>query len=109
MTNNGDYTHSAILDYPSVSQVNLKVKENSINVIFAVTAQQRSIYDKLSKHIEGSTSATLNEDSSNVVNLVKEQYNVSDISLTIFLHFKIQWLTQMLSFKFFRKFHLLLK
>lgn len=71
-----EYTHSTILDYPSISQINLKVKQNSINVIFAVTAQQSAVYEKLAKHVEGSYSAILSEDSSNVVELVKEQYKV---------------------------------
>ncbi|XP_055305267.1 integrin beta-PS isoform X2 [Sitodiplosis mosellana] len=75
MNTNGDYTHSSILDYPSISQINLKVKENAINVIFAVTSTQTTVYEKLSKHIEGSSSATLSDDSSNVVDLVKEQYS----------------------------------
>lgn len=71
------YTHSTTLDYPSISQINLKVKQNSINVIFAVTAQQIDVYHKLAEHIEGSTSAVLSEDSSNVVDLVRDQYSVS--------------------------------
>jgi protocadherin alpha len=53
----------------------MKVKEKSINVIFAVTKQQISVYNKLSEHIEGSYSAELSEDSSNVVDMVQEQYN----------------------------------
>lgn len=73
----GLYTHSTILDYPSISQINLKVKQNAINVIFAVTAQQIDVYNRLAEHIEGSTSAILSEDSSNVVDLVREQYGVS--------------------------------
>lgn len=76
----GKYTHSTILDYPSISQVNLKVKQNAINVIFAVTQQQHSVYEKLSRHVEGSTSAILSDDSSNVVELIKEEYSVSVIS-----------------------------
>ena len=36
----GVYTHSSELDYPSVSQINHKVKENSVNLIFAVTEEQ---------------------------------------------------------------------
>lgn len=71
------YTHSTIQDYPSISQVNLKVKQNAINVIFAVTHQLHGVYEKLSNHVEGSYSAILSEDSSNVVDLVKEQYSVS--------------------------------
>lgn len=76
MNSNGEYTHSSILDYPSISQINAKVKENAINVIFAVAADQISDYEKLSKYIEGSTIAQLSENSSNVVELVKEQYSV---------------------------------
>lgn len=77
LDNRGLYTHSTTLDYPSVSQINLKVKQNSINVIFAVTAQQIDVYKKLAAHVEGSSSAVLSEDSSNVVDLVREQYSVS--------------------------------
>lgn len=72
---NNAYTHSTLQDYPSISQINLKVKKNAINVIFAVTAEQISVYEELSKHIEGSSSGILSEDSDNVVDLVREQYN----------------------------------
>lgn len=80
LNHEGKYTHSTVLDYPSISQVNLKVKQNSINVIFAVTAQQIGVYEKLAKHVEGSYSAVLSEDSSNIVDLIKEQYRVSSTS-----------------------------
>lgn len=76
LDNGGLYTHSTIQDYPSISQVNLKVKQNAINVIFAVTANQINIYDKLKDNIEGASSGTLSEDSSNVVDLVRDQYDV---------------------------------
>ena len=68
------YTHSSTLDYPSISQVNLKVKENAINVIFAVTEEKIKIYKQLQNHIEGSSCGKLSKDSSNIVDLVKEQY-----------------------------------
>lgn len=77
LNQNHEYTHSTILDYPSISQINWKVKQNAINVIFAVTKQQEDVYRKLSRHVEGSSSAILSEDSSNVVDLVKEEYSVS--------------------------------
>ncbi|KAL4702519.1 hypothetical protein ACJJTC_001404 [Scirpophaga incertulas] len=69
------YTHSTLQDYPSISQINLKVKHHAINVIFAVTAEQISVYEELSKHIEGSSSGVLSDDSDNVVDLVRDQYN----------------------------------
>lgn len=71
------YTHSTVQDYPSISQINLKVKQNSINIIFAVTSSQHDVYKRLSKHVEGSSSAVLSDDSSNVVELVRDEYNVS--------------------------------
>lgn len=73
----GLYTHSKIQDYPSISQINLKVKQNAINVIFAVTEEQIEVYKQLKEHIEGATSGQLSSDSANVVDLVKEQYQVS--------------------------------
>jgi protocadherin alpha len=68
------YTHSTEQDYPSVSQINHKVKENSVNLIFAVTEEQFSVYNLLKENIEGSSAGTLTNDSSNIVQLVKEQY-----------------------------------
>ena len=73
----GVYTHSNELDYPSVSQINHKVKENSVNIIFAVTEEQFNVYDLLQQNVEGSSVGTLSNDSSNIVELVKAQYQVS--------------------------------
>ncbi len=70
------YTHSTLLDYPSVAQINSKVKEKSITVIFAVTGDQISTYRDLSAAIQGSGYGELSKNSSNVVELVKEEYEV---------------------------------
>ncbi|XP_014209848.1 integrin beta-PS isoform X2 [Copidosoma floridanum] len=78
---NGLYTHSTLQDYPSISQINLKVKENSVNLIWAVTEEQIKVYQALTKHIEGSYAAKLSEDSSNIVDLVREQYNAISSSI----------------------------
>lgn len=48
-------------------------------MIFAVTAEQISVYEQLSKHIEGSSTGVLSNDSDNIVDLVREQYNVSSL------------------------------
>lgn len=77
LNNVGLYTHSSVQDYPSISQINLKVKQNAINVIFAVTESQISVYHRLREHIEGSSCGQLSNDSSNIVELVKSQYEVS--------------------------------
>ena len=52
------------------------MKENSVNLIFAVTEEQFGVYNLLKENIEGSSAGTLTNDSSNIVQLVKEQYQV---------------------------------
>ncbi|CAH0754478.1 unnamed protein product [Bemisia tabaci] len=79
----GQYTHSVLQDYPSISQINLKVKQNAINLIFAVTKEQIGVYQKLGQHVEGSSYGTLSNDSANVVELVKDQYNKISSSVEI--------------------------
>jgi len=77
----GTYTHSSEQDYPSVSQINHKVKENSVNIIFAVTEEQFGVYDLLQQNVEGSSVGTLSNDSSNIVELVKRQYQAITSSI----------------------------
>ena len=54
MDEKGVYTHSTLQDYPSVSQINHKVKENSVNLIYAVTEEQLNIYNLLAQAVEDS-------------------------------------------------------
>ncbi len=74
----GLYTESIHQDYPSISQINHKVQEHHVNVIFAVTANQFNIYKQLAEGqnplIEGSIVGKLENDSSNVVDLIKAEY-----------------------------------
>lgn len=70
----GEYTHSVLQDYPSVSQINQVAKQHKINLIFAVTREQSSVYSRLAQMIEGSSQGELTQNSSNVVQLVKEEY-----------------------------------
>lgn len=72
----GMYTFSTIQDYPSISHINWVVKQNAINIIFAVTADHHHEYDLLTKHVEGSSSGVLSYDSSNIVELIKDQFSV---------------------------------
>jgi len=74
MDSKGVYTHSTLQDYPSVAQINHIVKENSVNMIFAVTDEQLHIYKLLANAVEGSSAGRLSADSSNVVELVQSQY-----------------------------------
>lgn len=47
-----------------------------MNVIFAVKSSVRLIYQDLSSRLFGASVAELTDDSSNIVALVQEQYNV---------------------------------
>lgn len=72
--NSGMYTESTEQDYPSVSQINQKAQEHHVNIIFAATANQVHIYEKLTPLIEGSSAGRLDNDSSNIVQLIEQQY-----------------------------------
>ena len=48
-----------------------------MNLIFAVTEEQFDVYNLLKENVEGSSAGTLSADSSNIVELVKAQYQVS--------------------------------
>ena len=71
------YTESSNQDYPSVSQITAKLKQKSVSIIFAVTKDQFSVYEKLANIVESSTTGELANDSSNIVNLIEDNYNVS--------------------------------
>ncbi|XP_044888742.1 integrin beta-2 isoform X2 [Mauremys mutica] len=69
------YKKSNEFDYPSVGQLVQKLAENNIQPIFAVTSRMVGIYQKLSDLIPKSAVGVLNDDSSNVIQLIKEAYN----------------------------------
>ncbi len=82
----GAYTHGEILDYPSIAQINSVVKKKAINIIFAVTDDQVPTYNSrqgriLRGSIEGSAVGLLTSDSSNIVQLVTEEYQVRDLKI----------------------------
>ena len=52
-----------------------------MNLIFAVTEEQYHIYNLLQANIEGSSAGTLEEDSANIVQLVKNQYQAITSSI----------------------------
>jgi len=80
----GMYTHSTLQDYPSVLQLNNKVQENTISIIFAVTEPQQEAYKVLTNIIEGSKVGLLAADSSNILKLVEEQYK--KLSSSVHMH-----------------------
>lgn len=91
MNENGEYTHSTVMDYPSIAQLNQKAIQNSISIIFAVTSNQVDIYNQTAKRIEGAKTAELSKDSSNIVELVKEEYRVTNITNNIFHKVCMSW------------------
>ena len=78
LDSNDYYSESLTQDYPSISQISTKVAEKKVNIIFAVTKAQVPVYTELSKIIEGATAGELAKDSSNVVELVRKNYEVCD-------------------------------
>lgn len=57
-------------------------KENDMSLIFAVTGNSiKSSYEEFSKLISGSSVENLEEDSSNIVELIRDTFNVRQICL----------------------------
>lgn len=52
-------------------------KNNNIIIIFAVTPSKLKAYQNLAKRIEGASAVSLKTNSSNVIDIIKAQYNVS--------------------------------
>ncbi|CAH0556926.1 unnamed protein product [Brassicogethes aeneus] len=80
-----EYADSLLYDYPSVSHVNQVAKQNNINIVFAVSGQKiNNTYHKLSGNIENSNVGTLSNNSDNVVELIRENYNriVDSVTMT---------------------------
>ncbi|NXW51045.1 ITB2 protein, partial [Nyctiprogne leucopyga] len=69
------YKKSNEFDYPSVGQLVQKLTENNIQPIFAVTSKMVDVYKKLSELIPKSAVGELNEDSSNIIELIQVAYN----------------------------------
>jgi len=81
----GAYCVACVQDYPSISQLAHKIADTKVTIIFAVTRDQIPVYRELSKLIEGSTVGELAMDSSNIVELVKENYDVCVSSASLLL------------------------
>ncbi|XP_045632860.1 integrin beta-2 [Ursus americanus] len=77
------YKRSNDFDYPSVGQLAHKLAENNIQPIFAVTKRMVKTYEKLTEVIPKSAVGELSDDSSNVVQLIKNAYN--KLSSRVFL------------------------
>ena len=69
-----EYTMAKVMDYPSIGQINQAVRENQISVVFAVTEPMAAMYNNLAKLLPQAVVGELSSDSSNVVDLIIEQY-----------------------------------
>ncbi|XP_010634893.1 integrin beta-2 [Fukomys damarensis] len=69
------YKRSNEFDYPSVGQLVHKLTESNIQPIFAVTKRMVTTYTKLAEIIPKAAVGELSDDSSNVVQLIKNAYN----------------------------------
>lgn len=68
--------YDLLQDYPSLSQINNKIIENKILIIFAVPDAELPLYQQLTTHVEGTYAEKLESDASNIVDLIHQQYNV---------------------------------
>ena len=71
---NNEYTSSADYDYPSINQVSMRAKDRHVHIIFAVTSYVFEMYNTLSPWIELSRVAKLEADSSNIIELIYNNY-----------------------------------
>ncbi|XP_048455430.1 integrin beta-2-like [Rhincodon typus] len=86
LDSDGFYADNTKYDYPSVAELALKLAENNIQPIFAVTGKIMPVYRELSEMIPKSAVGELNADSSNVVQLITAAYN--NLSSTVILAHK---------------------
>lgn len=76
LTATGEYSESKVQDYPSVSQISSQVNEKKVNVIFAVPQDKKETYSDLSNFLLGSSVTTLKKDSSNILEVIKSNYQL---------------------------------
>lgn len=88
-----------LLDYPSIGEVNYKITQNNVNLIFAVVRDQAALYKNLSELIEGSFVGELDDDSSNIVKLVVDIYKTIAKKIT----FTTESLPEGVQIRFFSK------
>ncbi|XP_049821956.1 integrin beta-PS isoform X2 [Aethina tumida] len=83
---NDEYVAALKYDYPSISHINHVAKINNINLVFAVSNKKNinATYHYLSEKIENSNVGTLSTTSSNVVQLISDNYNkiVDSVTMT---------------------------
>lgn len=86
---NGSYTHGEIMDYPTMHHIGEMIRQEKMNVVFAVNEEYESvnkIYFKLVEIIgkNNARKAKLKADEKDIIDLIKEVYNStrSEVSIT---------------------------
>ncbi|KAK3566208.1 hypothetical protein QTP86_029190 [Hemibagrus guttatus] len=74
LDNKGQYTHATLQDYPSVPTVVRLLVQNNIIPIFAITNHSRSYYEKLRHYFPIAELGVLTDDSSNILNIIKNAF-----------------------------------
>ena len=82
----GNYTKSDILDYPSISHINYVAQTNSFVIIFAIMPEYKEIYKSMSKLVSGSSVEILEEDSKNIVSIIREKYKELTSTIEVFYY-----------------------
>ncbi|XP_064392568.1 integrin beta-1-like isoform X1 [Halichondria panicea] len=71
-----DYNDWITLDYPSIGQIAQTLRANEIIPIFAAQANALPVYQSLVRELgEGAFSGTLDRDSGNILELLRDSYN----------------------------------
>lgn len=74
LNEDGFYTQSNHQDYPTISQINSVSQAHNVHIIFAIAGQKIESYSNLVHKIKSSSLAHLTSNSSNIVNIIKGEY-----------------------------------
>lgn len=72
-----EYTSAVQYDYPSPALISEALNDNLVTPIFAVPSGLRSVYDGLAAAIRSASVGTLSAISTDIVNLIANEYIVS--------------------------------
>ncbi|XP_026103225.1 integrin beta-4-like isoform X1 [Carassius auratus] len=74
LTSDGNYTHDTRQDYPSIPTIVRLLMKHNIIPIFAITNHSYSYYEKLQEYFPIAELGLLQEDSSNILNILKNAF-----------------------------------
>ena len=71
LNSSGFYTKSREQDYPSLGHISSVARQNSVNIIWAVSRKHINLYTSLTDIIKASHAGMISSDSSNIVELIQ--------------------------------------